>query len=282
MKALLARDGLTDTGSMESVRRVEMLLGRALARDPGFARAYAQRAGVGLFGFAFSFDTSEARLRAIRADIDAARRLAPDDPDVLAAEGRYASLVDRDYARSAVLLERARHAGLTDTLWLGGEVDTLSRLGRWDDAILKMKQLLTVDPENPFLSGELKISLYAARRPTDLVREFDQEISIAEDRRPAAAEGLRQLRLDRAWVIRAYTGRGTDRDLDFGLADLYPDLDFGARVLRIQHRYSDIGRLVAMYGDRPVKTPYIGGIAAYAVGESPGAREEGWADPAAR
>lgn len=278
LKALIARESVMSAGPIGPILKVEDLLSRAVARDPRFARAYAQRAGIELFAFAFSFDTSERELRTIRADIATAQRLAPDDPDVLAAAGRYASLIEQDYPRSVSLLEQAKQAGLTDVMWLGGEPDTLSHMGRFDEAVRDVEQLIAIDPDNGFLRGQLNLTLLASKRAGDLVREIDRAISSLSDQPPVSADDLRQLQSARAWVVRMYTGRGSDAELDFTFPQLYDDLDFGSRVLRIEHRYRDIERLVAMHGEQLVKTPYVGEVGVYAIGARPVAEVLGWTD----
>src|SRR6185437_13310793 len=87
LKAILAlRDFDFAPGQRENI---ENLLGQIIAKQPAFARAYAQRARLWTLVFISGTDTSEAFVDKIHRDLDTARRLAPKDPLVLASTGYF-------------------------------------------------------------------------------------------------------------------------------------------------------------------------------------------------
>jgi hypothetical protein len=116
LRALVAFRDLNGRGS-DSYDAVADLLNRALSRDPEFAVAYAQRARLHTLKLISSIDTSDTNYRSIRADLDAARSRAPDDPIVLAAMGYYL-LADGEIPRALEVMQSADAAGLKYAEWL--------------------------------------------------------------------------------------------------------------------------------------------------------------------
>ncbi len=290
LKALLAREAVSTKSPPEALSEVDSLLSRAIARDPHFARAYAQRAGFGLFAFIFSFDTSAEKLQRIRTDLETARRLAPDDVDVLAAGGAYMSHVEQDGERAIALFEEARHAGLADVLFQVSEADTLARMGRFEEAKREFDRVIGIDPANKALIGWISGFEFNTRQPEDALRALDRGTLYSNQ--PDYWLPWRAL------IVRYYTGNGSDGEPDLcalGSKDCsgatarmdapssaqglrsYTDLEW-LSLLRMQHRYRDIEQQVGIHSNEGVRSPYVGLLPVYAIGERPLAEVLGWVD----
>ena len=128
-------------------------MNRAIALDPSFALAYAQRATFRGVMFALNYDVSEEWVRRIREDVDAGLRLAPHEPIVLAAEALYWSWIGGDLPRALAIFESADMASLADPMFLSGKSVLLLRLRRVDEAVGLNERLMALDPGNPFIRG---------------------------------------------------------------------------------------------------------------------------------
>jgi len=273
LKALLARQFLNPFATVERYRDIEGLLSRAIALDPSFASAYAQRATFRGAMFAFNYDVSEEWVRRIREDVDAGLRLAPREPFVLAAEAGYWSWVERDLPRALASYESAEMNGLAEPMFLLGKSGALIRSGRLDETVRLIERVMTLDPGNPFILGGSAVALSLDHRAAEALRVVNRGL----ERFPENAA----LRLMRAQVIFAFTGQ-TDEwraALDrvgetTGPATL---LDQHFALLRIEHRYAELQSLLD--GISANSTRVIAGQgygAFFGVGQRPTAEYRGW------
>ncbi len=138
---------------------MDALLSRAIELDPNFAIAYANRAGFADARFAFNYETSDEVLQRIRSDLAMAKRLAPRDAIVLAAEGGHFAWVERDLPRSLAAFQAAADAGLADSMFLCAFSVVLQRLGRYAEAIAFTSRAMALDPANPFVLAHSSLSL---------------------------------------------------------------------------------------------------------------------------
>ena len=195
LKARLAGPLLSPGAPVERYRDVENLWNRAIALDPSFALAYAQRATFRGAMFAFNYDVSEDWVRRIREDVDAGLRLAPHEPIVLAAEAAYWSWTERDLPRALAIFESAEMAGLADPMFLAGKSVLLQQLRRVDEAVALNERLMALDPGNPFIRSFIAGSLSGGARRTAEALQFVNPFDDAS------------LRYLRARLIFSYTGR---------------------------------------------------------------------------
>ncbi|MEP7243969.1 MAG: winged helix-turn-helix domain-containing protein [Gammaproteobacteria bacterium] len=170
LRALL---GLRDLGvvvwTREAFAKVDDLLNEALARDPEFTLAYAQRARLHTLRHVSSMDLSDAAQRSILADLDAARRRAPGDPIVLAAIGYYRFSVG-DFSGCVELIQAAEAAGLREVEWLIPKSRCLLALQRVDEAVAVHERMLSLDPANPLVLAFTLFHLQVAQRPEAALR----------------------------------------------------------------------------------------------------------------
>ncbi len=169
LKARLARENLNGSFPVESWQKVESLLSQAIARDANFELAYLERANVDLWLFMANHDTSGKTLDSARADLDRARKLAPDLPAVLAVQGLWA-YAHIDYAQALELFQAAEQAGLNDADLLQWQATVLGQMGRYDEAFAIYDRLLALDPGNPWLLTFAWFVNVGAHKPVDAVR----------------------------------------------------------------------------------------------------------------
>jgi TolB-like protein len=273
LKALVARQFVTPFAPVERYREVEDLLTRAIALDPSFTSAYAQRATFRGAIYAFNYDVSDEHVRRVREDIDAGLRLAPDDPFVLASEALYWGWVGRDLPRALTAYEASEAAGLADSMFLTGKAGILMRMRRVAEATGLVERLMALDPANPFIIGGLGSGLAYARRPADAIRILDRGLEMFPDN-PALSSA-------RAQVIFAYTGRSDEwRDLlERGALEATREalLDQQFTLLRIERRYVELQRLLDEVSETRMRV--IAGTAAsglFGAGDRPTAEYRGW------
>jgi len=163
LQALVSFRDVDPTVGSQS-QALEDLLNRALDRDPKFAQAYAQRARLHTLLMMANSDVSERNYRSASDDIAAARRLAPNDPVVLAAFG-YLMLADGQFSRSVEAIQAAEAAGLYDAVWLIPKARALLSLGRVEEAVKVHEQMLSLDPANPLVLNFTISHLLLVQRP---------------------------------------------------------------------------------------------------------------------
>jgi TolB-like protein len=221
---------------LEVLQKIEQILDEALASDPDFARAYAQRARMRLLQFVYGYDTPQHAGPLARKDLDAAERLAPDDPEVVFVEATYLDYIDRDPARAVAALEAAGADGL-DPLYLGLSSQVFSSAGHVEDGIQRAQHALVLDPKNSSIYGLLMTALFAVRRPGEALRIADL----------AAAEFPGRFREWRTYTIWDYKGNGPP--IAMALARPVAEITANAEVrsvnaflfpLRIEHRYREV------------------------------------------
>lgn len=233
LKARLARQTLVGYSRIEDWHAVEKLLTEAIARDSKFALAHVARFDVYIWMFLANLDPTPAVLERARADLEAARRLAPDDPAVLGA-GAEMALADQDWAAAGDLYAKAEAAGLADPNLLIWKSNFLSLIGRYDEALATLESRLASDPANVSLLIILETAYAAAHRPADALRVIDLA-------RASAPNDLALRVLRESYVIFGYTGKSEwiDTNLDEDLRD--PTL--GAAVDPTSFLLSNLGIL---------------------------------------
>jgi TolB-like protein len=220
---------------LEMLQKIEQILDEALARDPDFARAYAQRARMRLLEFAYDYDTPQHAGPLARKDLDAAERLAPDDPEVIFVEATYLDYLERDPVRAIAALEAAGADGL-DPRYLALSAQIFRSAGRIEEGMRRGQQALALDPKNTRVYSELMGGLFGARRPLEALHVADL----------ASAE-FPEFRRWRTYVIWAHTGTGPPilTPLSEPVAEITANVDVRAVEgflfpLRIQHRYREV------------------------------------------
>jgi TolB-like protein len=167
------RDG-NDT--RQELETEEAMLQSAVALDPAFARAWS---ALGALHAQFRFnaiDTSEARLTKARVAIDTARRLDPDNPDVIANTGVYFYYALRDYPHA--LEQFGQLTRLWPNNYFGPFMTGLvqRRQGQWVESLANLRRAAELDPGSAELARNLMISLQAMRRYSEAIVEQERRV----------------------------------------------------------------------------------------------------------
>jgi TolB-like protein len=222
---------------LEQLQKIEGFLSDAIARDPAFARAYAQRAGTYIVQFGFNYDSPQHAMPLAKRDLDAAERLAPDDPEVLFFKAIYIDFLERDPARAVVSLDAAGTGGLSPLL-LALSAQTYWSAGRFDEAIRSTQRAIAIDPKNPAAYRNMVLAFLFTRRPADALREANI----------AAVEFPIPFQLWRSGIVWAHTGTGAPPTMGGAVpaaTEITADVDADAVnsvlfPLRIEHRYREM------------------------------------------
>jgi TolB-like protein/DNA-binding winged helix-turn-helix (wHTH) protein len=274
LKALLALRTLTG-GSLEEFRNVDDLLAGALRRDPSFALAYVQRARTRTLKSLANLDASAENLRLVREDLAAARRLAPNEPLMMAAEGYYLMAEGRA-AEALARIEAAEAAGLSDPAWLIPKAHLLLQLSRADDAVQTSERSLSLDPASPLILNFAWLHLQLARRPAEALRVAN----LASGPMPNDAPFMR------AFIVFYTTGDTSKWHAALDACHCAPDpaapinywwlLVKNFDLLRVEHRYAEL--LSVLDHVTPASLPITNDVYYNfgSVGEEPVAVYRGW------
>lgn len=148
LKAALGFQELGTYSPLAAFRQVDDLLQKALSLDPNFALAHLQRARLRSLLFISNYEVSEESVKLWRSELDAARRLAPDDPRVLSGLAEYAFAADHDWVTASGLFDRVETCGLTQPSTLSQKADMLISMGRLDEATALGLRALELDPRS--------------------------------------------------------------------------------------------------------------------------------------
>ena len=138
-----------DIGDAETLRRVQDLLERAVAADPGFVRAWVALSYVHRFAyFNVASDHTDARIARAEQAIAEARRLAPDAPEVLVGLGQIRHYCYKDYDGAIAFY---RQALATHPNYPGAHENLAylhRRLGHWTETLAEFREAWRGAPEN--------------------------------------------------------------------------------------------------------------------------------------
>jgi TolB-like protein len=174
LKARAGEEDLGETSPVGDWHNVQHQLDEALKLDPDFTRAFVERIGVRVSLFIFNHDPDGAGLTAAHQDLNAAKRLAPQDPLVTSAEAVLA-YAEKDYARSLQLFETAEAAGLADSRMAEWKGRLLFAMGRYEQAAALNERLMKLDPKNRVPEDERWFALMEMHQPQAAMRVADLE-----------------------------------------------------------------------------------------------------------
>ena len=249
---------------------VEDLLNRALVRDPQFALAYAQRARLHTLLFYSSIDTSDARHRSILEDLDAARRIAPRDPIVVAA-GAYFLLADEEITQSLEAFQSIEESALNDPAWLIPKARVLESLRQIEESTRIHERMLSLDPANPLVISFTVLHFMLCQQAGEAFRVINL-FPVPEVRN--IYKGY--IKFAATGDLGAWRNAISPQSSPITVSD--PDsLAFHFEILRFEHRYQMLVDIVRHFPlpSMPVTQGYEGQIFG-AVGNRPLAEYGGW------
>ena len=163
----------------ESLYRSIYLYERAIELDPTFAAAHARlaRAYTGLY---WHHERRDTLLRLAERELDAARALDADAPQVRLAHGDYLMHAgDADAALREFRTLRQSQPNNAAILTQMGLAQT--RQGNWEQAIISMEKALEVNPRSTFNLACLANRCVKTRKYDKADRYFEQFIALSED-----------------------------------------------------------------------------------------------------
>ncbi len=132
----------------ESLLQAVSLIEEALARDPGFLRAYSLLFSVHIDLYWQGFDHTAARLELARATVDRAAKLHPDAGEVHLMKADYAYKASRDYDRARAELDLARVTLPNNELVYIYTAAIDRRQGRWMESLRNAEHAIELDPRD--------------------------------------------------------------------------------------------------------------------------------------
>jgi tetratricopeptide (TPR) repeat protein len=151
---------------------------QAVALDPGFAQGWARVSSVNSILYTFSTPTPALAERARQAG-EKAVALAPNRPDGYLALGDYEASVAADYARALEQYEKALRLAPGDASSLLGTALAEQGLGRWDAAVVHLRQAERIDPRSVNTLESLGDALLRLRRYPEAREAIDRGLAIA-------------------------------------------------------------------------------------------------------
>ncbi|MFW6084576.1 MAG: protein kinase domain-containing protein [Gemmatimonadota bacterium] len=136
-----------EAGGPASLQKADRLLSDAIARDAGFAEAYALRSVIASLRYMYLYDPSPSTAAAADSFSRRALQLAPDLPEGHAARARY-FWIRFDFARALDHVERARQGSPGDAALLRLEGHLLLRGGQVRDAHDRYLGAAELDPRD--------------------------------------------------------------------------------------------------------------------------------------
>jgi TolB-like protein len=124
------------------------LFEQAVSLDPNFAGAWAQLGSAHAQQYFNEADHSDDRLARAKRAIDAAVRLAPNDPEVIEMLGDYYYYGYRDYARASEQYQRLAVLRPNDAAVFGSLGFIHRRQARWGEALAELRRALALEPRN--------------------------------------------------------------------------------------------------------------------------------------
>ncbi len=180
-----------------NIESAQQLFDSALALDPSFAGAYAQRSLAHSLLYMLGYDHVPERLARAQRDVEEALRLAPDLPQSRIAAGSL-QLVRRDTRRALAEFEAGASRAPNDAgLWTWIGIANFD-LGNWDSAVVAYERARRLDPRDANLAGVLGDAYHVLHRYQEAVEAYRREIALAPD--------VVQARLSLAWSYILWKG----------------------------------------------------------------------------
>ncbi len=247
-------------------------LDAAIARDPGFAEAYAERSTARYVRFIFNRDPPGI-LDAARADLAVAERLAPNDPRMLLNKAVWQAYIDRNLPGALNAYDAAMAAGLSDPTLLSVSMVVLRFADRLDESIQDGERALTLDPKNPIVFGYLIGALVEARQAAEALRIAKLADSEYPERFGATEEALRWYYTGSPRAL-STLGARVDQSLpkEITAGDALGSVTSILNVMRWQHRYPAMVMLLNKAASKTIRSDLE------CAGDEPVAGLRGWAD----
>ena len=119
---------------------------RAVEFDPEFALAYADLVYLRSYSYAMGWDRSDANLERIRYELQTAKRLQPDLPQVAEGEANYLFRVENNYEEALRVARLAEKKSPNHPAILVTIGNILRRTGRLEEAVGYLRRAEALSP----------------------------------------------------------------------------------------------------------------------------------------
>lgn len=199
-------------GRPDSWQKEQTLLEEAVVLDGKFAIAWAWLANIHGLYYSFNRDHSPGRLAKAKAAIDAAVRLAPDEPDVILNGGHFMR-TNHDIVGAIEQYERVAQLQPDAAEWRKALGSIQRMQGKWAEALANYRRATQIEPHNTDASQLLLGATLAVRR-------FDE--AIVESRR-LAPMAFNPLQFEYVVARISFLMRGSTQEMDAFFAGLSPE-----------------------------------------------------------
>lgn len=177
---LRAREYFKSPGAMyENFNHAEMLLKRAISRDPEFAHAHALLSRVYSSMWWFKHQTTPETLELSYESVRQAFNINPDLAEAYIAMGYYHYHGYRDYAKALENYNIALKSQPNNADIISAIAFVERRLGRFDDSIRNLERAIALDPRNLNLSFNNAHSKMLNRQFEEAENEFRKILEFA-------------------------------------------------------------------------------------------------------
>jgi TolB-like protein/class 3 adenylate cyclase/Flp pilus assembly protein TadD len=166
------------TENGELFDRAETFYRQALARDPGFALAYARLAYSRLNRHWFINRLNSAQLEEVKSDIERALAIAPDLPDAHLAFGIFHYWGHRDYDSALRELDRAVELQSSNSASRTFRAATYRRRGEWRRSLAEYERGAELDPRDSSSLTELGNTYLSLRRWSEAERALTRALAL--------------------------------------------------------------------------------------------------------
>ncbi|MFN2542707.1 MAG: hypothetical protein ABR514_11165 [Chthoniobacterales bacterium] len=180
-KSLLLTANFSATNEPD-VRKAIELLDEAVRRDPSFFDAYCQLAYAHEQLYAVTgLDHTSARLALAEAALRGATRLRPDAAETHLARAQYLYSGRRDYDGVRAELEMARRLLPNDPRIFEFTGYILRRRGQQEEGLRNLQRSVELDPRNFFTLQQIALSYQLLGRYGEAIAALDRALSIVPD-----------------------------------------------------------------------------------------------------
>ncbi|MGH8041074.1 MAG: tetratricopeptide repeat protein, partial [Rudaea sp.] len=167
--------------------------GHAIALDPHFALAYAQRVVNRMNGHWFALRLSAPELAHVKASADRALTLAPDLPEAHLALGDYYYWGFRNYHEAVPQFQRALQLAPNSLSAIAGLAFIDRRTGQFEQALTALKKAVSLAPRDRVVLAEYGVTYEILRDYPQAVQQLSRSLAVD----PAYTDG-------RDFLVRAH------------------------------------------------------------------------------
>jgi serine/threonine-protein kinase len=151
---------------------------RAVELDPKFVPAWAQLSRVYSIFYSDLAPTSESAEQARRA-VEQARRLGPNRPEAIFAEGLYQRVVQKDPARALETFQAGLSLAPSNVDLIGGIASIEQSRGNWEQAVSHLRRAAALNPRSTGVARRLAYALLSLRRYPEAEASQARALAIA-------------------------------------------------------------------------------------------------------